>query len=80
MTLAFLFLSLIKGFPMQLFIDMQDYNDFIAVWGPCVLQCLSSGPPGRAAEELCGDAGTDAGREGLPGDWIPAPEGIEELP
>lgn len=80
MTLVSLSLSLIKGFPMQLFIDMQDLNDCIPFWEPFVLQCLSSGLPGGAAEELCGDAGTDVGREGLPGDWLSAPEGIAELP
>lgn len=33
---------------------------------------LSSG----TAQELRGHAGADAGREGLPGDWVPAGEGM----
>ena len=37
-----------------------------------MLQCHSAGVPGGAVEELRGDAGANAGREGLPGDWIPA--------
>lgn len=53
---------------------------FLAVWDPCVLQCHSPGLPGGAAEELCGDAGADAGREGLPGDRLLASEGMGELP
>lgn len=52
----------------------------MAVWKPCVLQRLSTGLPDGAAEELCGDAGADAGREGLPGDWLLTPEGMAELP
>lgn len=41
----------------------------------CTLQCHSAGVPGGAVEELSGHAGADAGRKGLPGDWIPAGEG-----
>ena len=41
----------------------------------CVLQCHPAGLPGGATEELCGHAGADAGREGLPGDWLPPGEG-----
>lgn len=41
----------------------------------CMLQCYSAGVPGGAAEELGGHAGADAGREGLPGDWVSAGEG-----
>lgn len=38
----------------------------------CVLQCHSAGIPRGAAEELSGHAGANAGREGLPGDRVPA--------
>lgn len=45
-----------------------------------LFQCHSPGLPGWAAQELCGHAGADAGREGLLGDWIPAREGVAEPP
>lgn len=38
----------------------------------CMLQCHSAGVPGGAVEKLSGNAGANAGREGLSGDWIPA--------
>lgn len=41
----------------------------------CVLQRHPSGIPGGAVEELSGHAGANAGRKGLPGDWVPAGEG-----
>lgn len=37
----------------------------------CVSQCHPAGVPGGAVEELGGNAGADAGRERIPGDWVP---------
>lgn len=43
-------------------------------WDVC-LQCYSAGLPGGVAEELGGHAGANAGRQRIPGDWVPAGEG-----
>lgn len=44
-----------------------------------LLQCHSHGFSAWAAQELRGHAGTDVGRKGIFGHWIPTREGMQEL-
>lgn len=56
---------------------MRDVQDVLPVfWVVLFSQCHPAGLPGGAAQELRGHAGADAGREGLPGDWLPAGKGM----
>lgn len=59
-------------YPLFLIKNLKKSMKDFYVCDVCVLQCHSAGVPRGAAEELSGHAGANAGREGLPGDRVPA--------